>query len=157
MKLLLLNAVIIAANEKGEEKVKRALGGNVKKDEGELPRSWYTDQNLRPPADAEDDIEPDEDGMVVLEEDEFDYDFVHYVLPINKFISCKDNEKIGCVIITTDGDEWVEETAEEIYAYITVLTRPWYTVLGDNIIYYLNFFRRKTNKKSKSIFNKRLT
>ena len=150
MKLLYLNAVIIAANEKGEEKVKRALGGNVKKDEGNHPpKKWFLDQNLRPPADAEDDIEPDEDGMVVLEEDEFDYDFVDYVLPLNNFISCKDNEKIGCVIITTDGDEWVEETAEEIYAYITLLTRPWYTVLGDNIIYYLNFFRRKTNKKSK--------
>ena len=150
MKLLYLNAVIIAANKKGEEKVKRALGGTVKKDEENHPsKQWFLEQNLRPPADAEDDIEPDEDGMVVLEEDEFDYDFVDYVLKLDKFISCKDNAKIGCIVRTTDGDEWVEETAEEIYAYITLLTRPWYTVLGDNIIYYLNFFRRKTNKKSK--------
>lgn len=148
MKLLYLNSVITVANEKGEQKVKKALDGNVKKDEDSLPKSWYTEQNLKPPIDAQDDeLEIDENGMVFLQEDEFDYDFVDCILRLDDFSSCVDNEKLGSIIYTRDGDEmWVEETVEQIYAYITVLTRHWTTVLSDNIIYYFNFFRRKTNK-----------
>jgi hypothetical protein len=149
MKLLYLNSVITVTNQKGEEKVKKALSGNVKKDESSLPKSWYTEQNLKPPIDVEDDeLEVDENGMIFLQEDEFDYDFVDCVLRLDDFSSCVDNEKIGSVVYTRDGDEmWVEQTSEEIYAYITVLTRHWTTVLADNIIYYFNFFRRKNKTK----------
>lgn len=144
MKLLYLNAVITVPNDKGEEKVKRALNGNTNKDEHSLPKSWYTSQNLRPPLDAEDDEEIDEDGMVYLKEDEFEYDFVDSILKLDDFSSCTDNDKLGSIIYKNSGDElWVSETCEEIFMYITVLTRPWYTVLADNIIYYFNFFRRK--------------
>lgn len=148
MKLLYLNSVITITNEKGEQKVKKALSANVKKDDNSLPKSWYTEQNLKPPIDVEDDeSEIDENGMIFLVEDEFDYDFVDCILRLDDFSFCVDNEKLGSVIYTKVGDEmWVEETCEEIFSYIAVLTRPWTTILADNIIYYFNFFRRKTNK-----------
>ena len=143
MKLLYLNAVVTVPNEKGEKKVKRALDGKVK-DENWKSAEWYEDMGLLPPKNVEEDNEIDENGMVYLKEDEFDYDFVDCILRLDDFASCTNNEKIGCIIYTVSGDElWVEEKSEEIFAYITVITRPWYTVLADDIIYYFNFFRRK--------------
>jgi hypothetical protein len=141
MKLLYLNSVVQIPNEKGEQKIKKALNG-VPKDENGMSAKWYEDMGIKPPKNLEESPEIDENGMIFLQEEEFDYDFVDCILRLDDFSSCVDNEKIGSILYTRDGDEmWIEQTSEEIYAYITVLTRHWSTIIADNIIYYFNFFR----------------
>ena len=56
MKILYLNSIITVPNEKGSKKINRATTSGVKDNEG-FPKSWYIEQNLRPPEGVEDDEE----------------------------------------------------------------------------------------------------
>jgi hypothetical protein len=136
MKLLFLTSVSQKPTQAGEEKIKKAF--KTDKEEG-LPASWYREQNILPPKELEDNT----NGMILLTEEEFEYVFTDCVLKLDDFSSCVDDEKIGTIIYTMGGEElWVEETSEEIYNYITAITRHWTTILVNNIIYYFNFFRQ---------------
>lgn len=131
MKLLFLSSIITVPNDKGEKRIKKVLS---KSEEGDftLSKEWYTEQGLKPPLDAEEEI--NEDGTLLLKEDEFKYDFVDCIVRLEDFSSCIDNEKMGSVLYLRDGSElWVNESSEEIFGYITIITRPWYIILIDNI------------------------
>src|SRR3989337_2046905 len=157
MKLLFLSSVITVPSSKGEAKIAKALNrGKSKPKTDDYGRNleWYEENQLTPPlelrGEVEENSEIDENGIMHLKDDEFEYDFVDCVLRLDDFSSCIDNQEIGAVIYTKHGDElWVAESSEEIYGYIGVITRPWYTVLVDSIKYYFNSFLRKIKGEKK--------
>ena len=152
MKLLYLNSVITIPNSEGEKKIVKALENKEKTDDNGKNLEWYKDMGLRPPKDMEEEDVPEisEDGFMKLKPSEFEYDFVDCVLRLDDFSSCIDNQEIGSIIYTRHADEiWVEESSEEIYGYITILTRPWYIVAVDNLKYYFQFLLRKIKGEKK--------
>lgn len=156
MKLLYLNSVITIPNSEGEKKIAKALGNKEKTDDNGKNLEWYKDMGLRPPKDMEEDDVPkiSEDGFMKLKPSEFEYDFVDYILKLDDFSSCMDDQEIGSVITTDKGETiWIEETAEEVYGYITILTRPWHIVAIDNLKYYFQFLLRKIKDKKKTEIN----
>lgn len=137
MKLLYLTSVVTFANEKGQDRIDKALKKEREDDDepGYLTKKWYTSQNLRPPPDLEDEEnvgEIDEDGMFYLESDELDYDFLDLVVSLEEFSSCEENGLIGSQLYTKSGEVFhIEETPEQLFQYITVITRPWHEKITD--------------------------
>ena len=146
MKILYLNNVITVPNEKGSKKIEKAITPNKQKNSGGFPKSWYTEQNLRPPEDAEDDEDLlNEDGTILLMEDEVDYDAKPCIINLQDLSTAIDNENIGSVIYLKDGSEiWVVESSYEIGEYIEHLHKNLLQKLIEQIkIKYYQFKYRK--------------
>ena len=116
MKLLFLNRVITVPNEAGQKRIELAL-------ENDEPRLNYDALGIMPPKD----LDISEDGYLDLVEGEFDYEYKDCVVRLSDFSHCLDNEVFGATLYLKGGEElWIEETSEQIFGYITVLTNPWF-------------------------------
>jgi len=129
MKLLYLTSVIIVPSQAGEEKIERALNKKTgeKRDDYNRNAEWYQDMNLPVPDHLlEEDSDMDSDGNIFLREEEMEWDFMDCIINLKNFQTAIDNQQIGCVVYTQQGDEiHVSETVEEVFSYINYLTRPW--------------------------------
>jgi hypothetical protein len=129
MKLLFLNSIITVPNEKGKKRIELAL-------ENDEPKLDYDALGMKPP---KEDIS--EDGYMNLMDGEFEYDYKDCTLRLSEFSHCVDCETLGTTVYLKSGEElWVEESAEQIYGYILVLTNSWFKNL---IISIKNGFRSK--------------
>lgn len=136
MKLLKLITIKTKISDKGLEKLE-----SVGKEEsvGELPKSWYTSQNLRPPKGAEDENEYDEDGNLILGEDDLEEYETEMILNLEDFQRAEDEEEIT-IIYTKDGAAiMVADDVLSIYAQIQELNMSIFRKL-------INKFKR-TNKQ----------
>lgn len=143
MKLLYLNSLILIPSDKGKQRIEKALGRNksgVKTDEHGNTREFYEELGVKIPEgffeedndDFEDDI--DEDGNMFLKPDEMEYDYSDLVLSLDSFSSVVDDEELGSILTTKNGKEFhIEETAEQVYAYILVINRSWFTKIKNYI------------------------
>lgn len=146
MKLLYLNSVITVPSEKGEKRIAQAKKGGVKTDENGKNADWYEDMGLKIPEHLLQNDDVDQDGMIFLKDDEFEFDFVDCIVRLDDFSTCIDNQEIGSIIYLKDGsDIWVEETCEEIFYYITLITRSKLQIFKDNVSHFWrnNYIVRK--------------
>ena len=141
MKLMYLNSVLVVPSEAGQKKIEKALKKNKlesKKDQYGRTKENYEDLGMEIPKEL---LENDEifngiseDGTILLKDEEMEYEFMDCIINLKDFSTAIDNQQIGCVIYTQQGDEiHVVEEVEDVFSYITYLTRPWYIVLIDSI------------------------
>lgn len=112
MKLIYLNAVISVPNQDGEEKIQKASNkkGYDPRNDKTPPKSWFIEQNLTPPDDAEDDeVETDKEGNVFLEEHEMEAIPVPVTIPI---------ENLGSWVASLDGGSRVYTKSNLAYDVI---------------------------------------
>lgn len=129
MKLLFLNSIITVPNEEGKKRIELAL-------ENDEPKLNYDALGMKPP---KEDIS--EDGYMSLMDGEFEYEYKDCTLRLSEFSHCVDCETLGTIVYLKGGEElWVEESAEQIYGYIIVLTNSWFNNL---MITIKNGFRSK--------------
>jgi hypothetical protein len=127
-KCIFLTGVSTIANEKGLKKIEDLKNGDS--EEG-LPKSWYTDQGLKPPKGArEEGI--DEDGFVELEEDEVEHVHTDIILERSDFSSAEDgvNEELTTVITKSAVIYKVLEDTNYIFEQLYILDQnifeKWY-------------------------------
>lgn len=148
MKLLYLTSLITTPNELGEKKIEKALKNGKKRRGGEDEESMWERLGLPTPEDEEneeDELEISEDGFLHLKEDEFEYEGVDCIVRLSEFSCVIDNDKIGSVLYLKDATEiHISETAEDVYAYISILSRSRWEVFFENL---KDFFRRKFGRK----------
>jgi hypothetical protein len=144
MKFIYLNAIVSVPNEVGEEKIEKAYTKKPIQDSSTPPRSWFLEQNLIPPDDAEE-IETDEDGRVVLEEDDVDYITVPLTMPIDNLGSWVSSTDGGTHLYTKSNMMYtVAEEVWEIDTYLEYINMSWWEKLK---LSFLAFWRKITNKK----------
>jgi hypothetical protein len=116
MKLLYLNCIISIPNEAGEEKIQKATN----RDE---PRINYEALGLPTP---KDEVETDEDGRVVLEEDDVDYITVPLTMPIDNLDSWVSSTDGGTHLYTKSNMMYtVAEEVWEIDTYLEYINMSW--------------------------------
>lgn len=123
MKLLHLSVVTQVVNEKGEELLEKA-SSKKPKEVGGLNREWFEEQGLKPPKEFEDDeIERDEDGAVILDEDvHLNYESTQATLPLKNIDSWVESSEIGTIVYMKSGVFYnVYETVDEIDDYVNFL------------------------------------
>jgi hypothetical protein len=170
MKLLYLNAVSSVPSEAGEAKIERALEKHKKNNQGsvyrdEFGRSEEDYENLNVPLpedfykdleeEIDDDAKIDENGNILLMPYEMEWTMNDYLMRLDFFVDAEDDEEIGCIITLTNGEKvHVEETAEQIFMYITMLNMSWWDKLKSSVS---SFFAKIKNKLNKNSTNKQLT
>lgn len=140
-KCIFLTGVSTVANEKGLKKIEELKNGDS--EEG-LPRSWYTDQGLRPPKDAiEEGI--DEDGFVELAEDEVEYVHTDIILERSDFSSAEDgvNEELTTVITKSAVIYKVLEDTNDIFEQLYILDSNIFERIWDDIKWRVKRFNNK--------------
>jgi hypothetical protein len=156
MKQLYLSKVVQIPNEKGEATIERVInrskGINGRDDGYGRDINWYLDNNMKPPSylfDETEEVEINEDGEILLNEHELDFDFLDYILPLKHYFSAEDSLSFGCIITDTQGEQHhVTQTTEEIYSYLEFINRPWYVVLRDDIKYTWSRIFHKKQKET---------
>jgi len=140
--LVFFTEVITILSEAGEKKLERAT---AKKPSDEHDLDFYDRLGIRPPKDLEaEESEIDEDGMMVLKEGEFTYDFLNRFFDIADFFSAVEGDEFGTIISFKNGSEYlVDEDIIEVYARIHFAQRSWSEKVGDSII---EFFSRVSLK-----------
>lgn len=127
-KCIFLTGVSTIANEKGLKKIEDLKNGDS--EEG-LPKSWYTDQGLKPPKDAiEEGI--DDEGFVELSDDEVEHVHTDIILERSDFSSAEDgvNEELTTVITKSAVIYKVLEDTNYIFEQLYILDQnifeKWY-------------------------------
>lgn len=143
-KILHLSIVTQIVNEEGKKLLEKASTNQTKKGES-LTLDDYDRLGLKPPKELlEDDIERDEDGRVILDEEHLDYEETFCAIPIKNIDSWMEHENIGTIVYMKSSMVYhVFEEVDEITDYINYLNTPqykkWWVEL--KILY-----RRLTNK-----------
>lgn len=125
-KLLKLTKIGKAVNEKGRQKIDMILDKEkgINNSSGELPRSWYTDQNLIPPIGLEDtDDEIDEEGYINLSEEEMEDTYSRVVLNYEDFGMVVDGDEYSTVYTKSGMFVEIYESAKEVDKQIKKLFR----------------------------------
>ena len=145
-KLVFLTEVITILSEKGEEKLAKATSKKPDEDSSGMPYEWYIENNLRPPIGLEpSEDEIDSDGMMILKEGEFTYDFLNRFFDVSDFFTAVEGDEFGTVITFLNGREYlVDEDILEVYERIRYAQRDWFERLKDSV---LVFFAKFKNKK----------
>jgi len=139
MKLLFLTAVTTIPTEEGQKRIQKAVKKNRNSDGDEDfakpgTSAWFKSMNITPPSDLEEDEteEIDENGYMLLPEDEVEYEFNDLIIDLEEFQSCVETSMISSILTTKSGDIYeIEETPEMIYYMIHMISRPWYQKLTD--------------------------
>lgn len=138
MKLLYLTALNAVPTEEGQKRIEKAVKKSKNSDNDEYKhgsKAWYESLGVAVPKDLEEDDEVDEiteDGYMNLPLEEIEYEYSDLLLNLDDFSSCEDNPVFGSHLYTKTGEIFhVEETCEQLFQYITVITRPWHEKISD--------------------------
>ena len=147
MKLIYLTAITTAPTEEAEKKIEEA-GKNQKIRDGVTPsKSWFKEQGLPIPKDAPDDIEKDEFGNVILDDEDLEEVLIPVSIPLNNLDSWASTIDGDTVVYTKSGVYYhVEEKVWEIDAYVELHSMSW---IKKNYMFLkaflANFFKKKDN------------
>ena len=150
MKLIYLNCIISIPNEVGEEKIQKATNKDTKiRDDKTPPKQWFLEQNLRPPDDAEDEVETDEQGNIYLEEHEMETIPVPVTIPLDNLGSWVSNVDGGSRVYTKSNLAYdVLEEVWEIDAVVEYTSMSW---IEKKYLYlksvFQSYFRRKNKQE----------
>lgn len=129
-KILYLTGIAERPNQKGQEKLQKAI-------DTELPKIDYEALGLRAP---KGEIERDEQGNILLDDDEFEYVEVECSISLNQYLGCVDDLEFGSRVYTTSGIAFrVLESCDEVTSYIEFISRNLFERLRDSVLF---FFRR---------------
>ena len=139
MKLLYLTVLNAVPTEEGQKRIEKAVKKNKSSENDEYKqgsKAWYESLGVAVPKDLEEeDSEVDEiseDGYMNLPLDEIDYEFSDLIVALEDFSTCEDNPIIGSHLYTKSGEIFhIEETCEQLFGYIAVITRPWHQRIID--------------------------
>ena len=92
-KILYLTGMIEQPNLLGQEKIKKATDDT-------LPQINYEALGIRAP---KGEVERDEDGHVILEDEDFEFIDVDCCISLNQYLACVDDLEFGSRIYTTAG------------------------------------------------------
>lgn len=151
-KHLFLTCVSTVANEKGEERVNKALGNEsfgVKRDEYGRSAEDYESMNMPVPKELLDSSsEIDEDGMIELKEDEIDYLFDDIILELSEFACAIDNQLTGTTTVYTKSNLslTVEESTDEIFSQIYLLNQSWFDKCWESLKFRAKRIFKKNEK-----------
>ena len=97
-----------------------------------------------------------EDGEMFLKNEELEYEFLDYLVPLKNIIDVTDTQEIGSIIILKNGmSVHVEETVEHINFMIYMLTMSWLERLKFNFFQFTsNLWAFVTSYSRKKIINK---
>lgn len=160
MKKLYLTAVITVPSEEGQKRIDEALEKEnagifqVFQDEHGYTREFYENVAGKVPKHFEEEekefyknntnSEITEDGQIFLKNEELEYEFLDYLVPLKNIIDITDVQEIGSIITLKNGMAvHVEETVEEINFYIDYINRNFWQRSLD---YFKSLFRRIRNK-----------
>lgn len=145
MKLLYLNCIISIPNEVGEEKIQKATNKDTKiRDDKTPPKQWFLEQNLRPPDDAEDEVETDEQGNIYLEEHEMETIPVPVTIPLDNLGSWVSNVDGGSRVYTKSNLAY--DVLEDVWEIDTVVEYTSMSWINKQIISFKSFLRKIKNK-----------
>ena len=143
MKIIYLNAIVQLPTAEAEEKIQNAT---KKKDE---PQINYASLGIRPP---KGEIETDEDGNVILDEDDFEEVPVPVSIPLDNLGSWVANVNGGSTIYTKSNLSYdVIEDVWDIDAMVEYLSMSW---IEKQFLLFKSFFAELKWKLSKE--NKQL-
>ena len=148
MKLIYLNCIISIPNEVGEEKIQKATNKDTKiRDDKTPPKQWFLEQNLRPPDDAEDEVETDEQGNIYLEEHEMETIPVPVTIPLDNLGSWVSNVDGGSRVYTKSNLAYdVLEEVWEIDAVVEYTSMSW---IEKKYLYLKSVFQSFLRRKNK--------
>ena len=134
MKMIYLNALVSVPNAIGEEKIQKATN----KDE---PKINYHSLGLTPP---KDEVERDEDGNIILEEEDMDLIPVPVTIPLNNLGSWVGMLDGGSRVYTKSNIAYdVIEECWEIDSVVEYTTMSW---IEKKYLSFQSFFRQIKNK-----------
>jgi hypothetical protein len=137
MKLVFLTAIITTPNEAGEEKIEKA-----KKVRNEEPRINYESLGIKPP---KGEIELNEDGEVILEDEDFEEVGVPVSIPLDSISSYVALLKGGSLVYIKNNVSYtVEEEVWMIDSYIEAVSMSW---IEKQWYSFLAFWHGITNRK----------
>lgn len=141
-KILYLTSVNLVPSEKGNKKIDSVVKKPNKNSDDTLPKSWFIENNLKPPPDAEDYADIDNEGRVILDDEDLEYQFYDYLVDYSEILEIQDTLEFGSIITLKNSlrEIHVEESVEEIYGYIYTITLPWFDKFKNSIS---QFFARK--------------
>lgn len=145
MKILYLTGITTQPNSKGQSKIDRANGKKSEKENDTMPKSWFIENGLRPPPDAEDDeIERDDYGSVLLDPEDVDEVGIPISLPLKYYAGAEGCTDGTSIVYSTFAYQFsVFEDIEEINDYVNYLSSPWHVRKWAEIkIDWLNFKRK---------------
>lgn len=126
-KYLYLTEISTIISEKGEEKIKRIERGSsgIKRDSFGRSAEFYEDLNIPIPDELLEEDEDggiDDEGMIQLEEGEFEYDFNDCLIDLDDFSCAMNHNEFGSnIYLKNQFYIRVEETVEEINLQIAIL------------------------------------
>ena len=136
MKLLVLTEVVEAINDKGQERIDKALAKDNKKLQKGTDKYGYTleqweDMGTPIPEDSifygkssSDESEIDEHGYISLKKEELEYLYFEMIVDLKQFSHATDLEDFGALLYLKDGSTIrVDEDTDEIYEQIQYLTQ----------------------------------
>lgn len=147
-KILVLTKVETRPNEAGQKRIDDAVEKEKKGNSGDveeqgLPKQWYIEQNLKPPAGLKNESEISEDGLMFLEPNELEEVLFEILIDLASFDTCEDDDMEGSLITLKNRRTFsVLEDSEQVYAQIYVLNQTWEERLQDRIQIFINKFRR---------------
>ena len=145
MKIIYLNAIVQLPTAEAEEKIQNAT---KKKDE---PQINYASLGIRPP---KGEIETDEDGNVILDEDDFEEVPVPVSIPLDNLGSWVANVNGGSTIYTKSNLSYdVIEDVWDIDAMVEYLSMSW---IEKQFLLFKSFFAElkwKLSKENKQLEN----
>jgi hypothetical protein len=134
MKMIYLNALITTPHEAGEEKIQKASN----RDEHNID---YNSLGIRPP---KGEIERDEDGNVILDDEDFETIPLPLSIPVKNLGSWVALLDGGTRVYTTSNVAYdVIEEVWDIDAYMEMISMSWWE---KQKILFQSFFRRIKNK-----------
>ena len=128
MRLLVLTEVVEAINDKGQERIDKALSKSKNTEDstsGVINKQWFLDQGLKVPPEYENEEEPeiDENGYISLKKEELEYLYFEMIVDLKQFSHATDLEDFGALLYLKDGSTIrVDEDTDEIYEQIQFLT-----------------------------------
>jgi hypothetical protein len=164
-KNLYLTSVSLVPSHEGEKKIMKAAEklksrnkgttGGIYRDEYGRSEEDYENLNIPLPKNfykniEDDDIEIDENDNIFLDPTELEYEYGDVIVPLDSVDFVIDNPEIGSLIYTKAGNVvHVEETAEEVYFYMTLMQMSGWERFKS---YVLAFFARfKKEQKQEEI------
>ncbi len=154
MKTLHLTGITQVPNAKGQSKIDRANGKKTDNENEGMPKSWYLENNLRPPDGIDDDeIERDDYGAVLLDPEDVEEVGIPISLPLKNYAGAEGCTDGTSIVYTSFGYQFsVFEDVDEIDDYVTYLTSSWYIIKWAEIkIWWINFKNRGKKNKTEEI------
>lgn len=142
--LLHLSALSVKPNENGDKKIQKSKEGKGEsRDTYGRSREFYTENNLPIPThlfeSSEEDLEYDEEGLLLLDDEDIKYEASPLIIDLLDFSYCSDSDKIGSMLVTKSGEAIdILESSFEVYSQIDWMNKSWVSRNWEDFKYWVS-------------------